>query len=220
MGGGRRDPRPAPPAAGPRPRRLVCRAARRREPLRAAIRRLRLPALGAPRRMAGRRRRRQETVDFTPVGDGIDADLATRDFTFNAIAVHVGTGATHDPHEGRADLEAGVIRAVSESIFVDDPLRLLRAVRFEDELGIRNGRADRGASPCLGRARHGARGRARARGARAALGRRAIAVSTRSASSRPSADGSTSASTRSTTPTSGSSPSSGTTSAGCRSRTS
>ena len=78
----------------------------------------------------------QETVDFTPVGDGIDADLATRDFTFNAIAVHVGTGATHDPHEGRADLEAGVIRAVSESIFVDDPLRLLRAVRFEDELGF------------------------------------------------------------------------------------
>ena len=78
-----------------------------------------------------------ETVDFTPVGEGIDADLATRDFTFNAIAVHVRTGETHDPHDGRADLEAGVIRAVSESVFHDDPLRLLRAVRFEDELGFR-----------------------------------------------------------------------------------
>ena len=78
-----------------------------------------------------------ETVDFTPVGDGIDADLATRDFTFNAIAVHVRTGETHDPHDGRADLGAGVIRAVSESVFRDDPLRLLRAVRFEDELGFR-----------------------------------------------------------------------------------
>ena len=78
-----------------------------------------------------------ETVDFTPVGDGIDADLATRDFTFNAIAVHVPTGETHDPHGGRADLESRVIRAVSEAIFVDDPLRLLRAVRFEDELGFR-----------------------------------------------------------------------------------
>jgi tRNA nucleotidyltransferase/poly(A) polymerase len=78
-----------------------------------------------------------ETVDFTPVGEGIDADLATRDFTFNAIAVHVRTGETHDPHDGRADLEAGVIRAVSESVFRDDPLRLLRAVRFEDELGFR-----------------------------------------------------------------------------------
>jgi len=78
-----------------------------------------------------------ETVDFTPVGEGIDADLATRDFTFNAIAVHVPTGERHDPHGGRTDLEAGVIRAVAEAIFVDDPLRLLRAVRFEDELGFR-----------------------------------------------------------------------------------
>jgi hypothetical protein len=79
----------------------------------------------------------EETVDFTPLGDGIDADLATRDFTFNAIAVDVRTGATHDPHGGRSDLDAGQIRAVSESVFVDDPLRLLRAVRFEDELGFR-----------------------------------------------------------------------------------
>jgi len=80
-----------------------------------------------------------ETVDFTPAGEGIDADLATRDFTFNAIAVHVRSGESYDPHDGRADLEAGVIRAVSESIFLDDPLRLLRAVRFEDELGFRMG---------------------------------------------------------------------------------
>ncbi|HUG65991.1 MAG TPA: hypothetical protein VMK83_12295 [Gaiellaceae bacterium] len=78
-----------------------------------------------------------ETVDFTPLGEGIDADLATRDFTFNAIAVHVGKGTSHDPHHGRSDLEAGIIRAVSESVFLDDPLRLLRAVRFEDELGFR-----------------------------------------------------------------------------------
>ena len=78
-----------------------------------------------------------ETVDFTPAGGGIDADLATRDFTFNAIARHVRTDALHDPHRGREDLEAGVVRAVSESVFVDDPLRLLRAVRFEDELGFR-----------------------------------------------------------------------------------
>ena len=78
-----------------------------------------------------------ETVDFTPVAEGIDADLATRDFTFNAIARHVRTGTTHDPYAGRADLDAGVIRAVTETVFVDDPLRLLRAVRFEDELGFR-----------------------------------------------------------------------------------
>jgi tRNA nucleotidyltransferase/poly(A) polymerase len=78
-----------------------------------------------------------QTVDFTPVGDGIDADLASRDFTFNAIARDVRTDALHDPHRGGDDLEAGIVRAVSESIFADDPLRLLRAVRFEDELGFR-----------------------------------------------------------------------------------
>jgi tRNA nucleotidyltransferase/poly(A) polymerase len=78
-----------------------------------------------------------ETVDFTPIGEGIDADLATRDFTFNAIAEHVGTGDTHDPYGGQDDLRAGIVRAVSDGIFVDDPLRLLRAVRFEDELGYR-----------------------------------------------------------------------------------
>jgi tRNA nucleotidyltransferase/poly(A) polymerase len=78
-----------------------------------------------------------ETVDFTPIGEGIDADLASRDFTLNAIAEHVGTGATYDPYDGQDDLRAGVVRAVSAGIFVDDPLRLLRAVRFEDELGFR-----------------------------------------------------------------------------------
>jgi len=76
-----------------------------------------------------------ETVDFTPIGEGIDADLATRDFTFNAIAEHVGTGDTYDPYDGQDDLRAGIVRSVSDGIFVDDPLRLLRAVRFEDELG-------------------------------------------------------------------------------------
>src|SRR5262245_19716358 len=75
------------------------------------------------------------TVDFTPLPNGIENDLATRDFALNAIAVRVGSGRWLDPYEGRADLRAGVVRAVSDSVFVDDPLRLLRAVRFEDELG-------------------------------------------------------------------------------------
>jgi hypothetical protein len=79
----------------------------------------------------------EETVDFTPLPAGIDADLATRDFTFNAMARPVGGGALHDPHDGRGDLDAGVVRAVSASVFRDDPLRLLRAVRLEDELGFR-----------------------------------------------------------------------------------
>ena len=80
----------------------------------------------------------EETVDFTPLpGGGIADDLATRDFSFNAIAVPVGGGDVCDPYRGRSDLAAGVVRAVSDTIFTDDPLRLLRAVRLEDELGFR-----------------------------------------------------------------------------------
>lgn len=77
------------------------------------------------------------TVDFTPLRDGIEDDLATRDFTINAIAVPLAGGEPADPYGGRADLEQKVVRAVSPGIFEDDPLRLLRAVRIEDELGFR-----------------------------------------------------------------------------------
>jgi len=78
----------------------------------------------------------EETIDFTPLQGGIEDDLATRDFTFNAIAVSVGGGDVCDPFGGAGDLEAGVIRVVSDRVFQDDPLRLLRAVRLEDELGF------------------------------------------------------------------------------------
>ncbi|MGH3065441.1 MAG: hypothetical protein ACRDOF_03985 [Gaiellaceae bacterium] len=77
-----------------------------------------------------------QTVDFTPLPAGIEADLASRDFAFNAIAVRVGSGEVCDPFDGNGDLDARLIRAVSDSVFVDDPLRLLRAVRLEDELGF------------------------------------------------------------------------------------
>jgi hypothetical protein len=75
------------------------------------------------------------TVDFTPLAS-IEDDLGTRDFTINAIAQPVAGGDYVDPLGGRADLESRTLRAVSESIFEDDPLRLLRAVRLEDELGF------------------------------------------------------------------------------------
>src|SRR5881409_2927802 len=77
------------------------------------------------------------TVDFTPLAGAIEDDLATRDFTINAIAIPLAGGEPVDPFGGGADLEARMLRAVSESIFADDPLRLLRAVRLEDELGLR-----------------------------------------------------------------------------------
>jgi len=77
------------------------------------------------------------TVDFTPLPDGIEADLRTRDFTINAIAIPLAGGEPVDPHGGRGDLEARVLRAVAPQIFADDPIRLLRAARLEDELGAR-----------------------------------------------------------------------------------
>jgi hypothetical protein len=74
------------------------------------------------------------TVDFTPLTRPIEADLATRDFTINAIAERVGSAETVDPFNGYGDLEAKRLRAVGQSVFQDDPLRLLRGPRLEDEL--------------------------------------------------------------------------------------
>ena len=69
-------------------------------------------------------------------------------------------GDAVDPHGGRADLEARVLRAVSDTIFRDDPLRLLRAVRIEEELGLPDGRAHGGAPARRRAARDRARRRA------------------------------------------------------------
>jgi len=77
------------------------------------------------------------TVDFTPLPGSIEDDLATRDFTINAIARPLAGGEPVDPFGGRDDLAARRLRAVGPSVFEDDPLRLLRAVRLEDELGLR-----------------------------------------------------------------------------------
>ncbi len=77
------------------------------------------------------------TVDFVPLqGGSLDADLATRDFTINAIAVPVAGGDHVDPFDGRGDLAQRTLRKVSDRVFEDDPLRLLRAVRLADEHGL------------------------------------------------------------------------------------
>jgi poly(A) polymerase len=63
-------------------------------------------------------------------------DLAHRDFTINAMARDLRTDQLYDPFGGQADLQAGVIRAVGEAAarFLEDPLRLLRAVRLSTQL--------------------------------------------------------------------------------------
>ena len=78
-----------------------------------------------------------ECVDFTPLRGTLAEDLALRDFTVNAIAEPLAGGETVDPYDGRRDLAERRLSVVSERVFDDDPLRLLRAVRFEEELGLR-----------------------------------------------------------------------------------
>lgn len=80
-------------------------------------------------------------VDFARLrGGGIMADLALRDFTINAMAIDLSDTDKPrfiDPYDGRHDLKAKTIRAVSDTAFGDDPLRTLRAVRLAAELDFR-----------------------------------------------------------------------------------
>jgi poly(A) polymerase len=71
-------------------------------------------------------------------GRSLVDDLARRDFTINAIALDARGEQLVDPFEGRRDLERGVVRAVGAAAerFREDPLRLLRAVRFAARLGF------------------------------------------------------------------------------------
>ena len=79
--------------------------------------------------------RRPDTVTFTP---SIIDDLARRDFTINAIAYDLLSDHVADPHEGRRDLRAGIIRAIGDPSerFREDGLRPLRACRFAAQLGF------------------------------------------------------------------------------------
>ena len=60
----------------------------------------------------------------------VEAAAARRDFTINAILEDPLTGEIIDPFNGRSDLAAGVLRAVSPESFPEDSLRVLRAAQF------------------------------------------------------------------------------------------
>jgi len=74
-------------------------------------------------------------------GDSLDDDLVRRDFTVNAMAVHItaaGAAEFVDPLRGLASLQARVLDtpAKPSDSFGDDPLRMLRAARFVSQLGF------------------------------------------------------------------------------------
>ena len=75
--------------------------------------------------------------DYVEFVDSIELDLARRDFTMNAIAFHPTRGI-FDPFDGASDIEARTIRAVGDARkrFEEDPLRILRAARFEAQTGF------------------------------------------------------------------------------------
>ncbi|TLM98544.1 HD domain-containing protein, partial [bacterium] len=86
------------------------------------------------------------TFDFTGVPHGqVEQDLLKRDFTVNAMALPVTAGLQRDrvdardiidPAGGRHDLQSKIVKMVYPGAFEDDPLRMLRALRFRAELGM------------------------------------------------------------------------------------
>ena len=86
--------------------------------------------------------RRPDEVAFT---ESLHEDLARRDFTMNAMAWRPtdSGGELVDPFNGRADLDGKLVRAVGVpgERFVEDALRMLRAVRFATVLRMRIERA-------------------------------------------------------------------------------
>jgi len=72
--------------------------------------------------------------------DSMRSDLYRRDFTINALAIRLNKphfGELIDYFGGRRDLEEGIIRVLHDLSFIEDPTRLLRAIRFQQRFQFR-----------------------------------------------------------------------------------
>lgn len=80
-----------------------------------------------------------EITSFRGRTNTLEEDLAKRDLTINAMALNPQTLQIIDPHKGRGDLTHKIVRAVGSpgDRFQEDPLRLLRAVRFAAQLDFK-----------------------------------------------------------------------------------
>ena len=66
----------------------------------------------------------------------LQADLARRDFTINAMALDLVAGELIDLHHGQKDLESGQLRLLHGTSVQDDPTRVIRAARYAARLGF------------------------------------------------------------------------------------
>jgi len=76
----------------------------------------------------------------TVASSSIKEDLYRRDFTINALAIHLNGnhfGELIDFYGGRSDLNKKTIRVLHDRSFVDDPTRVFRALRFAQRFGFR-----------------------------------------------------------------------------------
>ena len=82
--------------------------------------------------------RRDSRKPAVRYGDTLEGDLSRRDFTVNAMALRVPGLTFVDPYGGAGDLAKGILRTPvdPEHSFGDDPLRMMRAVRFVAQLGF------------------------------------------------------------------------------------
>ncbi|HEX5617527.1 MAG TPA: hypothetical protein VFX51_03860 [Solirubrobacteraceae bacterium] len=96
-------------------------------------------APGATFDLAGARRERYGRPGALPdveLGATLREDLERRDFTVNAIAVHLVDGELMFFPGAEADLDARVLRVLHDRSFLDDPTRLLRLARYSARLGF------------------------------------------------------------------------------------
>jgi poly(A) polymerase len=104
-------------------------------PARALARRLDAPVFPlSERHGAWRITTSEREIDVQGAPEGIEADLARRDFTVNAIALRLEDGTVRSVPDALVDLDECRLRLVADDGFRDDPLRLLRLVRLATQL--------------------------------------------------------------------------------------
>lgn len=72
----------------------------------------------------------------TNIGCSLEKDLKRRDFTINAMAKNTLTGEIYDPFDGKSDIKKKLLKVLHEKSFIDDPTRIVRALKFSVRFGF------------------------------------------------------------------------------------